>query len=279
MKRRLVFLLLLCFSLGMVLGGCSSAESDADKNPASQNAAVDDSFQKIKEKGYFTVGLDDAFPPMGFREKGTNNIIGFDIDLATEAAKRMGVEVKFQPVVWDTIIEELNSGKIDVIWNGLTITEERKEKIAFTKPYIEDKQIIVVQNGSAIKGKSDLSGKKVGLQAGSSARKAVEKDEATYKSLGEIIEFTSNDEALLDLKAGRLDAVVVDEVVGRYYIAKKPGDYTVLEENFGLEEFGVGLRQNDKAFLAELQKALDAMKADGKSAEISNKWFGENIIK
>jgi len=281
MKKKLAFLLLLCFSLGMALGGCSSNQSNKnDKNPApQQEAAKDDSFQKIKDKGYFIVGLDDAFPPMGFREEGTNNIIGFDIDLATEAAKRMGVEVKFQPVVWDTIIEELNSGKIDVIWNGLTITEERKEKIAFTKPYIEDKQIIVVQNGSAIKGKSDLAGKKVGLQAGSSARKALEKDEATFKSLGEVVEFTSNDEALLDLKAGRLDAVVVDEVVGRYYIAKKPGDYAVLEDHFGLEEFGVGLRKNDQAFLAELQKVLDDMKADGTSAEISQKWFGENIIK
>ena len=102
---------------------------------------------------------------------------------------------------------------------------------------------------------------------------------ATYESIGEFVEFSSNDEALLDLAAGRLDAVVVDEVVGRYYIAKKPDDYKVLEDHFGLEEFGVGLRKSDNAFLTELQKALDEMKADGTMAEISNKWFGEDITK
>lgn len=254
--------------------GCGSSEPNVDAP-----VVEDTSWTDIQDRGYFTVGLDDAFPPMGFREEGTNDIIGFDIDLANEAAKRMGIEVKFQPVVWDTIIEELNGGKVDVIWNGLTITEERKGKIAFTDAYIEDKQIIVVQKSSDIASKADLAGKVVGIQAGSSAILAVEKDVATYESIGEFVEFSSNDEALLDLAAGRLDAVVVDEVVGRYYIAKKPDDYNVLEEHFGLEEFGVGLRKTDAAFLAELQKALDEMKADGTMAEISNKWFGEDITK
>lgn len=278
LKKKLVWLVLVCFSLGMLLTGCGGSQSadDPAKNPT---PVADDSWNKIKEKGYFIVGLDDTFPPMGFREEGTNEIIGFDIDMAKEAAKRMGVEAKFQSVIWDTITEEINGGKIDLIWNGLTITPERQEKLAFTKPYLEDKQIIVVQPNSAVKTKKDLAGKKVGLQAGSSAYKAVEKDEATFKSIGEIVEFAGNDEALLDLKAGRLDAVVVDEVVGRYYLSKKPGDYSVIADHFGLEEFGVGLRKNDKAFLDELQKALDAMKADGKAAEISEKWFGENIVK
>jgi len=282
LKRKLALILLLCFSMMLVLTGCGSKATDKadDKGTtAPASAPADTSWQEIKEKGYFVVGLDDAFPPMGFREEGTHEIVGFDIDLAKEAAKRMGVEVKFQPVIWDTVIEELNSGNIDVIWNGLTITEDRKKKIAFTKPYTEDKQIIVVQKNSKINSKKDLAGKTVGLQAESSAMDALKKDEATYKSIGKLVEFASNDEALLDLKAGRLDAVVVDEVVGRYYIAKKPGDYRVLTEHFGKEEFGVGVRKGDKTFLAELEKTLDAMKADGTAANISRKWFGEDIIK
>ncbi|MGR6837519.1 amino acid ABC transporter substrate-binding protein [Syntrophomonas erecta] len=276
MRRKLAFILVLCLSLGIMLAGCGSNAGEEPKNSGQQE---DTSWQDIKERGYFTVGLDDAFPPMGFREEKTNDIVGFDIDLAKEAAKRMGVEVKFQPVIWDTVVEELNGGNIDVIWNGLTITEDRKAKIAFTEAYVADKQIIVVQKGSAIKGKADLADKKVGIQAGSSAVEAVQRDEETYNSIGELVEFGSNDEALLDLASGRLDAVVVDEVVGRYYIAKKPDDYQVLQDNFDEEEFGVGLRKGDKAFLSELQKALDAMKADGTSAEISEKWFGEDIIK
>jgi len=271
LKRKLALMVLLCFSTLLLLAGCGTGSQ--------KSAEADDSWQRIKEQGYFVVGLDDAFPPMGFREEGTNEIVGFDIDLAKEAARRMGVEVKFQPVVWDTVIETLNMGDIDAIWNGCTITEERLKQINFTKPYIADHQIIVVQKGSTITGKKDLAGKTIGLQAGSSARDAVEKDVETFKSLGKIVEFSSNDEALLDLSTGRLDAVVVDEVVGRYYISKKPDTYAVLTEHFGEEEFGVGVRKSDQAFLDELNKTLDAMKADGTASQISIKWFGEDIIK
>jgi polar amino acid transport system substrate-binding protein len=272
LKRKIAVLLLLCFSAVLIIGCGGSNNNDGQ-------SAVDDSWTKIQEQGYFTVGLDDAFPPMGFREEGTNDIVGFDIDLAKEAASRMGVDVKFKPVVWDTVIETLNIGDIDAIWNGCTITQPRLEQINFTKPYVADHQIIVVQKGSAITSKADLAGKTIGLQAGSSAKEAVQKDAATFESFGDLVEFTSNDEALLDLSAGRMDAVVVDEVVGRYYIAKKPDTYTVLTEHFGEEEFGVGVRKSDEAFLAELNKALDAMKADGTAAEISQKWFGEDITK
>ncbi len=278
MKRKMALILLLCLSLTVLLTGCgakTAKESDTDKT----KAPADASWQKIKDKGSFTLGLDDAFPPMGFREEGTNEIVGFDIDLAKEAAKRMGVEVKFQPVIWDTVVDELNNGNIDVIWNGLSITPDRQAKIAFTSPYIADKQIIVVNKDSALTDKKALAGKKVGIQAASSAIEAVEKDAATFKSLGKLVQFDNNVDALLDLKSGRIDAVVVDEVVGRYYLAKHPNDYKVLKDNFGAEDFGVGLRKTDKTFLAELQKALDAMKADGTSAKISEKWFGENIIK
>lgn len=253
--------------------GCGSSESDVSA------PGEDTSWTDIQDQGYFVVGLDDAFPPMGFRELGTNDIIGFDIDLAKAVAERMGVGVEFQPVIWDTAIEELNGHKVDVIWNGLTITEDRKAKIAFTDAYVGDKQIIVIQKASDIETKADLADKIVGIQAGSSAIEAVQRDAATYESIAEMVEFGSNDEALLDLASGRLDAVVVDEVVGRYYIAQKPDDYKVIEDNFGEEEFGVGLRQTDTAFLAELQKALDEVKADGTATEISEKWFGEDITK
>ena len=279
MKKKLALILILCFSLTLFVTGCGSKTAKDDSSKQTPAPAADPSWQKIKDQGYFTLGLDDAFPPMGFHDEKTNDIVGFDIDLAKEASKRMGVEVKFQPVIWDTVIEELNNGNIDVIWNGLSITPDRQKQIAFTNPYIADKQIIVVKKGATIADKKALAGKKVGIQAASSAIDAVEKDTVTFKSLGELVQFDNNVDALLDLKSGRIDAVVVDEVVGRYYLAKHPADYTVIEDNFGAEDFGVGLRKTDKTFLAELQKTLDAMKADGTSAKISEKWFGENIIK
>ena len=274
MRRKVGFILVMCLAVGILLAGCGSQAPQGDNNQAQ-----DQSWQEIQDKGYFVVGLDDAFPPMGFRDQ-QNNIVGFDIDLAKEVARRLGVEVQFQAISWDANVEELNSGNIDVIWNGLTITEKRQKQMLFTKPYLQDRQIIVVTPDSAIKGKADLAGKKIGIQAASSAVEAVEADKKTYAVIKDNLrEFDSNDLAMRDLKGGGVEAVVVDEVVGRYYITKHPEDYKVLEENFGVEGFGVGLRLTDKAFQAELDKALDDMKADGTASKISEKWFGEDLIK
>ncbi len=219
------------------------------------------------------VGLDDNFPPMGFKdEKG--ELVGFDIDLAREAAKRMGIEVKFKPIDWSAKEAELNGRRVDALWNGMTITEERKKNVAFSKPYMVNHQIIVVSAKSTIKTKAELAGKVVGVQDGSSAVDAVTKEEIS-KKLKDMKKFADNVTALTDLSAGRLDAVVVDEVVGRYLAAKKPGQYHILEEHFGQEEYGVGLRKEDTALLAKLDAALDAMNADGSAKAIYAKWFEE----
>ena len=202
-----------------------------------------------------------------------------NIDLAKEAAKRLGVDVKFQTIVWESKVEELDSGNIDVIWNGFSVTPEREKQVLFTKPYIKNRQVIVVTADSPIKTKADLEGKKIGIQAGSSAQDAVLADKATYEVIKDnILEFDDNVMAMRDLKGGGLDAVVVDIIVGKYYVSKHPGEYKFLEEDFGAEDFAVGLRLTDKAFLAEMNKALDAMKADGTASQISDKWFKEDII-
>ncbi|WP_460843761.1 amino acid ABC transporter substrate-binding protein [Noviherbaspirillum agri] len=224
------------------------------------------------------IGLDDNFPPMGFRDSKTNELVGFDIDLAREAGKRLGVEVEFKPIDWNAKEAELGSKRVDVLWNGLTITEKRKEQIAFTAPYLENRQIIIVTANSPVKAKADLAGKVVGVQEGSSAVEAIEKD-AVAKDLKELRKFGDNVAALMDVSTGRLDALVVDEVVGRYYTAKKPGEYVVLEDHFGTEEYGVGVRKDDAELLGKLDKALDDMKKDGAADRISTQWFGKNIVK
>jgi len=229
-------------------------------------------------KKKIVVGLDDHFPPMGFRDD-KNNIVGFDVDMAKEAAKRLGMEVEFKPIDWNSKEAELNGKRIDVLWNGLTITEKRRENILFTNAYMENKQIIVVPANSPLKTKADLAGKVVGVQDGSSSVEAVEKEAAVAKSFKELKKYPDNVAALMDLKAGRIDALVVDEIVGRDYIAKKAGEYKVLNENFGSEEYGVGLRKDDKELHAKLQKVLDEMKKDGTAAKISQQWFGANIVK
>lgn len=278
--RKIVSIILVILGITAMLTGCGSSNKTVDST-ANQNSAAasskENNLNGIKGKGKFIVGLDDTFAPMGFRdEKG--EIVGFDIDMAKEVAKRLGVSVEFKPVDWDGVVLSLKNKDIDVIWNGLTITDERKEQIDFSNPYLENRQIIVVKSGSGIKSKADLSGKTVGLQLGSSSEEALNADENTAKSLKEIRKYSTNTEALLDLKNGRIDAVVVDEVLGRYYIQKNPEDYVVLDDDFGKEEYGVGIRKEDSDFKEAIDKAIDEMKADGTADKISVKWFGKAIL-
>lgn len=267
MNKR-AFWIAACAMAAVVVTGCGKKEEPVA-------AAVDPAPVVAKA---IVIGLDDNFPPMGFRDE-KNELVGFDIDLAKEVGNRLGVEVTFKPIDWSAKESELNGNRIDVLWNGLTITEERKANILFTKPYLENRQIVVVTDKSAITNKAQLAGAVVGVQDGSSAVDAVQKDDATAKSIKELKKFGDNVTALMDLSAGRLDAVVVDEVVGRYYTGKKPGEYRVLEENFGTEDYGVGVRKDDTELAAKLDKALDDMKADGAAESISTKWFGKDIVK
>ncbi|WP_460480378.1 amino acid ABC transporter substrate-binding protein [Comamonas humi] len=265
-KRTLVATL----ALSALLAACGKTE--APKPTAEAPAPAPAAATKV------VVGLDDNFPPMGFRDD-KNEIVGFDIDMAREAAKRLNLQVEFKPIDWSAKEAELSGKRVDVLWNGLTITPERKEKIAFTAPYMENHQIIVVAAKSGIKAKADLAGKVVGAQDGSSAVDAVKKEEAVAKSFKEFKTFGDNITALMDLSTGRLDAVVLDEVVGRYQVAKKPDEYTVLDDNFGTEEYGVGLRKEDTELHAKLDGALTEMKKDGTAGTIATKWFGKDVTK
>lgn len=268
MKKWLAGVTAAALLISTLLTGCGSKAASGE----------DTSWEDIKTKGKFVVGLDDAFPPMGFRdEKG--EIIGFDIDLARKAAEKMGVDVVFQPVAWESIFIELKDKKIDVIWNGCTIKPDRLEKADFTKPYMANRQIIVVKKDSAIKTKADLKDQLVGIQSASTAIDAVNAEPAVKETFKELVEFPSNDEALLALANGSVNAVVVDEIVGRYYTSKKADTYTILEENFGTEDYGIAVRKGEQEFLKQIQKALDDMKKDGSAAEISQKWFGKDILK
>lgn len=222
------------------------------------------------------VGIDDKFAPMGFRDE-KNEIVGFDIDYARAAVEKMGYKVKFQPIDWKTKESELSSGRIDLIWNGYTITDERKGKVLFTKPYLKNSQVVAVLADSDIHGISDLAGKNVGLQALSSAADALNGSEIKPQ-IKSVSEFADNVLALSDLKNGRVDAVIIDEVVIKYYMAKEEGTYKLLEESLAPEEYGIGVKKGNEELLNKLQEALDALNADGTAGKISEKWFGEDKV-
>lgn len=238
-------------------------------------AAGDASWDKVKAKGELVIGIDDAFPPMEFRNE-KNELVGFDIDASKELAKRLGIKVRHVPTAWKGVIMSLKTGKFDIIWSGMSITAEREKEIAFTKPYIMEKQVIVVKAGNKkIKGLKDLGAATVvGVQLGSTSEEALAKLNKKFK---EIKKYDTNTNAFMDLKIGRIDALAVDELVGRYYLSQKPGEYTVLSESLLSEPIGIGLRKEDAALKDKIQKTLDGMFKDGTMKKISIKWFGDDI--
>ncbi|MEH7123364.1 amino acid ABC transporter substrate-binding protein [Bacillus sp. JJ1773] len=254
--KRFSAIILSLFTIFTVLTGCSSSASTKDNE--------------------IIIGIDDKFAPMGFRDKD-NNLVGFDIDYAKAAVEKMGKEVKFQPIDWKTKESELSSGRIDLIWNGYTITDKRKEMVLFTKPYLANAQVIATKADSDISTLADLDGKVIGLQGLSSASDALNAN-PIKDSIKSVSEYADNVLALSDLKAGRVDAVIIDEVVIDYYMAQEEGTFKVLDESLAPEEYGVGVKKGNDELLKELQKALDELSADGTAAKISEKWFGEDKV-
>jgi len=213
---------------------------------------------------------------MGFMND-KNEIVGFDIDLAREVTKRMGVELKLQPIDWDSNVLELNSGNIDCIWNGFSISEERKAEVNFTDAYMQNRQVVIVRGDSGITALADLAGKTLCLQAGSSAADALASHADFKSSLKEVVELSDNVTAFMELEGKTSDAILMDEIVAAYYITQNNKDYKILDESLADEQYGVGFRLGDQSLRDEVNNQLKAMAADGTLAEISNTWFGKDV--
>ncbi|MCX7821231.1 MAG: amino acid ABC transporter substrate-binding protein [Brevinematales bacterium] len=228
------------------------------------------------EKKKIVIGVDEFFPPMTFREN--NELKGIDVDLAKEVFKKLGYEIEFKPVVWEKIIEELTNKNIDIIWSGLSVTEERKAVIDFSIPYIETRQVIVTRYNSTIETKEDLVSKIIGVQKGSTGEHSLKKDSVLVKKLKKITEYDTVEKEIKDLEDGKIDAIVVDEIAAKYFLAGKAGNFKILNEHFGYEIFAVGLRKEDKLLKEKIDKALTTIMKNGTEEKIFKKWLGENRI-
>ena len=235
-----------------------------------------DSLQKVLDQGYITLGLDDTFAPLGFRDED-GEVVGFDIDLAKAVALELGVELRIQPIEWDSKVLELNSGNIDMIWNGLTITDERLLTINFSEPYLNNRQIVLVRTGFELLDVEDLSGLAVGVQIDSSGQSALEAN-SVFSSIGEYVKFNTFTEALLDLESSRIDVIVIDEIMARYIVSQNTYSVSVTEVSLGDEEYGVGFRLGEDTLRLRVDEILNQLSADGETATISVKWFGEDIF-
>lgn len=236
----------------------------------------DESLKKVTDAGVFVLGLDDAFPPMGFRN-ANNEIVGFDIDLAKEVTSRMGVDLKLQPIDWNSKEQELSTGNIDCIWNGFTKTPTREKVMTFSDAYVMNQQVIIVKSDSKNHDLKDFKGLKIGLQGGSTASDALEAAPEFKSSLKEVIEFKDNLTALMDLNAGGVDGVILDLLVANDTIKRSNMDFKILNAGLSEEEYAIGFRFGDIALKDAIQAQLIEMSKDGTLAKISIKWFGNDI--
>lgn len=234
----------------------------------------------LNETNKLIIGLDDEYAPMGFRDE-RNAIVGFDVDLAKEVARRMGVTVEFRPIDWTKKEEELDSGRIDMIWNGLDITPERREKILFSKPYMDNRQIVFVKYGEnpGIVSAVDLAGKIVGTQAGSTAEDYIETNAKLKNSFRELKTFNSYMNALNALGDGEIDALICDEIVGRYAMNKSLDKFEALDITIGdVSQFGIGFRKDNVELRDKVQTVFDEIIKDGTAKKISENWFQADLI-
>jgi len=232
--------------------------------------------QYIVNKGELVLGLDDSFPPMGFRDEN-NNIVGFDIDVAKEVCKRMGISLKLQPISWEANEQELNSGNIDCIWNGMSVNSEREANMTLSEPYMENTMILVVLKNSGYSSADNLKGKNIGVQSGSTAQQILEESDF-YNQIGKVISYSDNITAFMDLETGQINAVFLDSVLANYYITSKGKNYAVLSDGIAYkEDYAIGFRKGDTELRDKIQEILGDMKKDGALAEISQKWFGKEV--
>lgn len=227
------------------------------------------------------IGIDDEFAPISFHNE-RNELVGFEIDLTKEACRRLGVTAEFKPIDWNNKREEIMSGNIDMIWNGLDITDERKEYMIFSKPYMDDRQIVLVRKESAfsINSEYDLEGKIVGTQAGSASDDYINKNKDLKESLAELKTYEKFGDVFDALQNGEIDVCVCDELVGRYEVNNHPNQFELINVKIGfMTEMGIGFPKDKAELRDKVQVVFDEMIKDGTAREISEEWFGADLIK
>lgn len=273
MKSKIIKLLAAMALIPAMLAGCAGGET-AETTAANNEAAAgeDNSLQKVLDSGKFVLGLDATFKPMGYTNEN-DEIVGFDIDVAQEVCNRLGVELVKQPIDWDTKEQDLDAGKIDCIWNGMSVNPSRAEVMNLSEPYMKNDMIFVVAGGSEIKSQADLEGKNVAVQSGSTAQDILREAGMNITETA----LATNVECLQQLELNLVDAVFMDSVVANFEITESGKDYVVLPDGLAPEEYAIGFRKNDQALRDKVQSILSEMKADGKLGEISTKWFGSDV--
>lgn len=280
MKKRFVSAALAAV-MALSMTACGSSNSAAETTAADTEAAESQAEEttaeeaKITDGGTLIVGFDQDFPPMGF-VGDDGEYTGFDLELAQEVAKRLGLEYKAQPIAWDSKDMELESGNIDCIWNGFTMTG-REDDYTWTEPYMANQQVFVVANDSDINSQADLAGKIVEVQADSSAEAALKEAPELTATFKELLTTADYNTAFMDLEQGAVDAIAMDVIVAGYQIQQRNADFKILDDSLSEEEYGVGFKKGNTELRDKVQSTLEEMAEDGTLQEVSEKWFSKDV--
>jgi len=261
--KKNISIILTVIMVGVLLVGCGQKKETLN------------SLQAVQKAGKLTIGLDDSYPPMEFRDT-KNVLVGFDVDLGNEIGKKLGVKTEYTSTDFNGIVLALSSSKFNIILSAMSITDARKKSIDFSDSYVMGGQVAAIKQGNTtMKNLADLKGKVVACQLGSTGDTAA----TAMKGLKEVKRYDKITEAFQELSIGRVDAVIMDAQVGGYYVAKKPGQYEVLAEKISEEPIGIGFKKKDVELKVAIQKALNELKADGTLSKLSIKWFGFDAYK
>ena len=280
MKKRFVSAALVAV-MALSMTACGSSNSAAETTAADIEAAESQAEETTAEEakttdgGTLIVGFDQDFPPMGF-VGDDGEYTGFDLELAQEVAKRLGLEYKAQPIAWDSKDMELESGNIDCIWNGFTMTG-REDDYTWTEPYMANQQVFVVANDSDINSQADLAGKIVEVQADSSAEAALKEAPELTATFKELLTTADYNTAFMDLEQGAVDAIAMDVIVAGYQIQQRNADFKILDDSLSEEEYGVGFKKGNTELRDKVQSTLEEMAEDGTLQEVSEKWFSKDV--
>ena len=280
MKKRFVSAALAAV-MALSMTACGSSNSAAETTAADTEAAESQAEETTAEEakttdgGTLIVGFDQDFPPMGF-VGDDGEYTGFDLELAQEVAKRLGLEYKAQPIAWDSKDMELESGNIDCIWNGFTMTG-REDDYTWTEPYMANQQVFVVANDSDISSQADLAGKIVEVQADSSAEAALKEAPELTATFKELLTTADYNTAFMDLEQGAVDAIATDVIVAGYQIQQRNADFKILDDSLSEEEYGVGFKKGNTELRDKVQSTLEEMAEDGTLQEVSEKWFSKDV--
>lgn len=292
MKKLLALLTAVTMMLSMAACGSETASSAAASSsdsgsaaPVAENtegATADDaSLTESGEGRTFTVGFDAEYPPYGYKDDN-GEYTGFDLELAQEVCNRNGWELVKQPIDWDSKDMELNSGSIDCIWNGFTMTG-REDDYTFSVPYVDNSIVFVVMNDSDITGKSDLAGKVVVTQADSSALTALTSEEdndenlalaASFADLQQVADYNT---AFMNLESGAVDAIAVDIGVAQYQLSNRGDAFRQLDEPLSTEQYAIGFQKGNEELRDQVQETLFEMYKDGTFEEIAAKYSDYNL--